>query len=124
MKMKIIRKGGLSMAHTPEPWKILKVDEQGYVSSPEGKDLAITAGGIIAEVFYRIDDDIYADVEANARMMVNAPGMLKVLEWIQAIAKDPNHRGARTQIQMISFFDDVLLPDIEKIIAQVKGEKS
>ena len=68
------------MAHTPEPWKILKVDENGYVSSPEGKDLAITAGGIIAEVFYRIDDDIYADVEANARMMANAPGMFNVLK--------------------------------------------
>ena len=72
------------MVYTPEPWKILKVDEQGYVSSPEGKDLAIAAGGIIAEVFYRIDDDIYADVEANARMMVNAPGMFNALKALGA----------------------------------------
>ena len=61
------------MTHTPGPWKIVRA-----VISAE--DYAIVAGGIIAEVFHRIDDETFADAEANARLIAAAPVMLEALE--------------------------------------------
>jgi len=44
------------------------------------------------------------------------------LEDIKLIAKDPGHRTQRTQIQTCRFFDELILPIIDKALALVKEE--
>ena len=61
------------MAHTPGTWRTLL--------SPHNKDIAIlTNQGLIAEVFHRIDDNAYADAEANARLIAAAPALVTALK--------------------------------------------
>ena len=45
--------------------------------------------------------------------------LVKALEKIERIAKDPNVRTKRTMLQMCSFFDDTILPIIDEALAQV-----
>ncbi len=44
--------------------------------------------------------------------------LLAALEDIKSIAKDPGHRTQRTQIQTCRFFDELILPTIDKALAQ------
>lgn len=61
--------------HTPGTWSILAAE--GFCPPTENGDLAIVAGGlIIAEVFHRIDNDLYAPVRANAQLLIAAPDLL------------------------------------------------
>ena len=63
------------MTYTSGEWKILQAEY--------GKDFAILAGGLcIAEVFNRVEEDIYIDAEANARLIAAAPAMLEALKGI------------------------------------------
>jgi hypothetical protein len=50
--------------------------------------------------------------------------LVEALEYLQSVAKSPYHRTPRTLIQMCSFFDDLVLPTIDKALAQVKGDQS
>ena len=62
------------MAHTPGPWKIMK--------SKIG-DYAILQGGIIAEAYSRIGDDVFVDAKANACLIAAAPELYDLLnEWL------------------------------------------
>ena len=36
--------------------------------------------------------------------------LVDALKAIQSLAQNPNHRTMRTQLQMCSFFDDIVLP--------------
>lgn len=107
------------MTHTPGPWKILTADD-GFIGDEEKKDLGIAAGGIIAEVFYRIDDDIFADVEANATLIAAAPDLLDELEnmsqglqhWIELIVLPKRqHEEAKRRVK-----------SAETIIRKARGE--
>ncbi len=42
------------------------------------------------------------------------------LEAIQSIAKDPGHRTQRTQLQTCRFFDELILPTIDKALGKAK----
>ena len=44
--------------------------------------------------------------------------LVKALETIQSIAKDPGHRTQRTQLQTCRFFDELILPTIEPALTQ------
>jgi len=50
--------------------------------------------------------------------------LVATLKEIQSIAKDPGHRTQRTQLQTCRFFDELILPTIDKALAQVKGDQS
>ena len=72
------------MTHTPKPWKII-TEAEGFAGATTGKDLGIIDkdGNIIAEVFHQLDDDLFAPVEANARLIAKAPELYDLLnEWL------------------------------------------
>ena len=48
-----------------------------------------------------------------------APDLVKALEYLQSLAKNSYHRTPRTLLQMCSFFDDIILPTIDKALAQI-----
>ena len=69
------------MPHTPGTWRTLE--------SPHSKDIAIlTSQGMIAEVFHRIDDETFADVESNARLIAAAPSLVEALKKIEKMGRD------------------------------------
>ena len=75
------------MTHSQGQWKLIKAAE-GFAGTTGDKDIGIVAGGIIAEVFYRIDDNKYADVEANARLIAAAPALVALVnavEWVRDV---------------------------------------
>ncbi len=41
---------------------------------------------------------------------------VRALKVIQSIAKDPGHRTMRTQIQTCRFFDELILPTVDKAL--------
>ena len=48
--------------------------------------------------------------------------LVAALKSIELLAKSPFHRTPRTQVQMCSFFDDIVLPLVEPIIDQIEEE--
>ena len=96
------------MTYTPGPWKIVRA-----VISAE--DYAIVAGGIIAEVFHRIDDDAFADAEANAHLIAAAPDLLELLkEWL----KTPYFETFEEWKNWVGDYG----PRVEQALAQVEGK--
>ena len=69
------------MTHTPGPWKTI-IEAEGFAGSTTGKDFGIIDSdyNIIAEAFHQLDDDLFADAEANARLIAAAPDMLAALK--------------------------------------------
>jgi hypothetical protein len=107
------------MTHTPGPWKILTADD-GFIGDVEKRDFGITAGGIIAEVFYQIDDDVFADVEANANLIHAAPDLLEACEKAYGtieslIAKVPQYKLEEANAYGVSNL-------LDEIIRKARGE--
>ena len=50
--------------------------------------------------------------------------LMDALENIKSIARDPGYRTQRTQIQTCRFFDELILPIIDKALALVEGDQS
>lgn len=69
--------------HTPGPWKTsrAKRPSDGAYDYAIGADFGDQTLAI-AEAFGRVDDDIYPDAEANARLIAAAPDMLEVIKQL------------------------------------------
>ena len=98
------------MTHTPGTWRTLK--------SPHSKDIDIlTSQGMIAEVFHRIDDETFADVESNARLIAAAPALLEALENALALCNDTVLNG-NVDWEILG----ATANRIEQALAQARGE--
>ena len=103
------------MTHTPGPWKTVLFDND------DRNDIGIVAGGIIAEAFYRIDDDTYVDVEANARLIAAAPELFEELEQI-VIGWENIENGMVSGRSRLTPWEEESLKFARQAIAQAEGE--
>ena len=97
------------VTHSVAPWTV--------EINPDGDLLVLTEDA--HSIYIGNLEGTCGTCHANACLIAAAPEMLKALETIQSIAKDPDHRTQRTQLQMCRFFDELILPTIEPILAQV-----
>ena len=121
------------MTHVPGPWKIIATDDiawsyvtaQDHITVDEQKDLGILAGGIIAEVFYRIDDFTFADVEANANLIHAAPDLLEAcINLMDFYHGKGSYKDIHTGTQDDAMFDawHTIHMQVEAAISKARGE--
>jgi len=108
------------MTHTPGPWDFTGPSPGKMKGYDDGGDYAIIARGIIAEAFHRIDDDTYADAEANARLIAAAPDLLEALE--NALAYFINaHEHDCTGWDCAECYPQIMAGKVEQAIAKAEG---